>query len=157
MKTRLWLLAVAVLMLALSAHGQLLSVDKTLTANFNQPASTQAYPMRYCAASVADTCVNSYTETLVDPTGKSTTIVIPYSSTDISGTAIAHAYTPAGNLYCGTWGVSVVANWLDPSGKPVDSTALTGSVVAMASGGTSTNPCPFTGNPATSLKLTVTP
>lgn len=133
-----------------SVQAQTTCPDHSITVGFNQPVGTTTYPMQYCSPTLKAACVESYTETLSVPgTTQTVTQAIPAGSTDITGAFISHTWAPGGTLVCGTWNVSIVANWLDPKGVAIDSAALTGSV---------TEAVPFVaGPPAGVLTVTTNP
>lgn len=151
---RMFVVLLIALAAGLAAEAQTPPVGSNhgINAAWSQPVGTTQWPMVYCSSTVAASCVQGYTETLTPPAGVPGNVVIPFctgtqtpatascvGATDITGTAIAHAWKPGGALYCGPWGVSVVANWLDSNGNPIASPALTGSLV---------EPCPFVASPA---------
>lgn len=86
-----------------------------------------------CSATVTTYCVSGYTETITPPPGVTGTTVV-------NATTTSYSWAPGGPLYCGTWNISVVANWLDGSGAPAVSAPLTGTTVVS---------CPFIASPAT--------
>jgi hypothetical protein len=143
-------LIVALLLLPTAVLAQTAGTDHTIKVGFTQPGDSPGFPMQYCTPTLKTSCVAGYTEKLTDPaTANVTTQLIMAGSTDIVGTAITHSWSPGGNLYCGTWGISIVANWFDNKGVAVDSSALTGSVQ---------EPCPFVASPAKGpLSVTVLP
>lgn len=90
-----------------------------------------------CSGTVTTYCVDGYTETLTPPSGGGNSAIL-----SVPATSTTEAYAPGGALYCGTWNISVVANWLDGNGIPETSAPLTGTTVVS---------CPFIAAPATSL------
>jgi len=125
----------ALFALALSASAQTpaLSQYHTITEQWGAPLSWNGSGSSVpCSANVTSFCVHDYTETLTPPTGSVVLLTA-------SGTTYSWSPTSGGALYCGTWTVSIVANWLDGSGNPVSSAPLVGSTVV---------PCPFVASPA---------
>lgn len=116
-------------------------------SNFHNIASSWTAPISWngtgasvpCSATVTTFCVVGYTETFTPPVGVTGT-------NTLTTTGTSQTFTPGGALYCGTWGTSVVVNWLDGSGTAAVSAPLAGTVVVA---------CPFNASPATGLKNTV--
>lgn len=114
-----------------------LSQYHTITEQWGAPASWNGTGVSVpCSASVTTYCVSGYTETLTPPPGS------PIGAILLTPSGVVYSWSPSGGgaLYCGTWSVSIVANWLDGSGAPVSSAAITGTTPV---------PCPFTASPAT--------
>lgn len=109
----------------------------TITEGWGQPlnwnAAGNAVP---CSATLSTYCLSSFTETLTPPPGVSGTVILSVAA---GAGPYSNAWTPGGALYCGTWNVSVVANWMDGNGQPAASAPLTGTAVVS---------CPFTASPA---------
>lgn len=125
----------ALSLLAGAVHAQAVpaaSIYKTLTATWSAPISSVP-----CSATVTTNCVSGYTETITPPAGVTGT-------TAVTSTTTSYAWSPGGLLYCGTWGISLVANWLDGSGAAATSAPITASAVAA---------CPFIPNPATAVSI----
>lgn len=113
----------------------------TITESWTAPVSWNGTGSSVpCSATITTYCVSSYTETLTPPPG------VPGGSVILSVSGVSNAWAPGGALYCGTWGVSVVANWMDGNGSPASSLPLTGTVAVT---------CPFTASPATGLSSKV--
>lgn len=129
------------LILALSVYAQTnppLSQYHTITESWAAPVGWNgAGSSTPCSSTVTTYCVNGYTETLTPPNGGGSNAIL-----SVPATSVTEPYAPGGALYCGTWNVSVVANWLDGNGAAVASAPLTGTTVVT---------CPFTAAPATSL------
>lgn len=118
------------------------SAYRTITESWTAPISwTGAGSSVPCSVTVTTYCVSSYTETLTPPPGVTGSNVVT-----VAATATTNDWTPGGALYCGTWGISVIANWLDGSGQAISSAPLTGTTLVA---------CPFTASPATGLKGSV--
>lgn len=134
--------------------------DTKITSKWGEPIGTVQWPAQYCApGSVTTACIQGYTLTLTPPAGVGAAVVIPTCAAGTTatyppcippttGNTISYVWSPGGNLYCGTWGVSVAANWLDSSGNAISSAPLEVAVV---------EPCPFVASPATGLSATPTP
>lgn len=91
--------------------------------------------------------LNGYTATITPPTGVTGTITVGQCSSTVTTNCIAAAATtfvwkPGGVIYCGTWTISVVADYTDSSGNPQVSAPLT-TTVAEA--------CPLVVSPVTGL------
>jgi hypothetical protein len=114
-----------------------LSTYHTITEQWGAPASWNGTGTSVpCSSTITSFCVSGYTETLTPPPGS------PIGPILLTPSGVVYSWSPSagGALYCGTWNVSIVANWLDGSGQPVSSSAITGSTIV---------PCPFTPSPAT--------
>jgi hypothetical protein len=146
LKTRLWLLAVALIMTAASVFGQTKPVSNQyqhINNTWNVPNST--YPD--CTATVTLNCLSTYTYTATDPYGAASINTVP-NGLLLAGATFAYNWTPGSFLYCGTWTASVVANYIDGSGAGVSSTADTVTVAVS---------CPLVASPVTNLKVTLAP
>lgn len=146
MKTRLWILAVAVVMYAASAFAATPVASNKyqhISNTWNAPNST--YPDCTSIGSVA--CLDTYTFMAAPPagTGGATSIITVPNGGIAAGGVVSYLYGPGGYLYCGTWTVSVVANYRDDAGASVQSSADSATVVV---------PCPLTASPATNLVST---
>lgn len=138
--------------LAIAAHAQAVppfGAQHGWVLSFGEPAGTTQFPAVYCTSTVKTSCIVGYTALITPPVGAPGGVAtIPpcsgtattgcFSSADYSGTAVQYSWEPGGLLYCGTWGFSVVANWLDNSGAAVSSTSVTASGVES---------CPFVAGP----------
>jgi hypothetical protein len=112
------------------------STYHTITESWTAPVSWNGTGSSVpCSATVTTYCVASYTETITPPPGVTGTTVL-------TATTTSYAWAPGGLLYCGTWNISVVANWLDGNGNAAVSAPLTGTTIVS---------CPFTASPATGL------
>lgn len=114
-----------------------------INATWNAPNST--YPD--CSSTVTLNCLNTYTYTLTDPNGSPSIITVPNGGIAAGG-LVAYNWTPGGYLYCGTWTLSVVANFVDGSSQTVASSADTVNVAVS---------CPLVASPVTNLKGTPAP
>lgn len=116
------------------------SIYHTITETWAAPANWNGTgPSIPCSGTVTTLyCVSSYTETLTPPPGVAGSIILT-----VPGSSVSNPWAPGGALYCGTWSISVVANWIDGTGTPVASAPLTGTTNVA---------CPFTANPATAIK-----
>jgi hypothetical protein len=124
---------------AVLAQAPPVSTSHTITESWTIPISWSGSGLSVgCSVNINTYCVQSYTETITPPTGGGAATVLPVGVG--TGNTITNAWTPGGALYCGTWNVSVVANWLDGSGLPSVSAPLVGTVSVT---------CPFTPSPAT--------
>jgi hypothetical protein len=133
------LVALAAAVCAPPVHAQTTpaeSIYHTINESWTAPVSWNGTgPSVPCSATVTTYCVSGYTETLTPPVGVTGTNVLAVTTT-------SYSWSPGGALYCGTWTVSVVANWLDGNGVAAVSAPLTGITVVS---------CPFTASPATGL------
>lgn len=133
------LLFVLTLMLPMAALAQAvppLSQYHTIQENWIAPVSWDGTSSSVpCSVSVNTYCVSSYTETLVPPVG---------SAIVLTASGVSYSWSPPNGaaLYCGTYQVSIVANWHDGGGNTAVSVPLTGTTVV---------PCPFTASPVTGL------
>lgn len=124
--------------LAIAAHAQTpaASAFHTITTSWTAPVGwTGSGASAPCSSTVTNFCVSGYTETITPPAGVTGTAIVTM-------TATSYAWSPGGALYCGTYNVSIVANWLNGSGVAVASAPVTASAVVS---------CPFTASPATGL------
>lgn len=133
-----------VLAYSLHAYAQVpaAGVDHGLKATWNSPSI-------YCTTTTTSACIKDYTETITPPTGV-TSGVIPLtvtSSSDVSG-VVTSSWKPGGTLFCGTWTVSVVANYLNFGGVAATSNPVSTTVL---------EPCPFVANPVTGLGISLIP
>lgn len=101
-----------------------------------------------CSATVTSSCLSNYTLSQTPPSGvAAVTLTIANGSVAAGGT-VSYVYGPGGFLYCGTWNVSVVANYLDEAGATVPSAAFPATVAV---------PCPLAASPVTGLLGTPAP
>jgi hypothetical protein len=142
MKLRLTILAVLLCGSALfaTAATPVSNQYTKIVSAWNAPAST--YPD--CSATVTTYCLSTYTFTATSPTGSNAILTVANGGIPAGG-AVSYTYAPGGYLYCGTWGISVTANFIDGSGAGVSS-----SPVAI----TLAVPCPLTPSPVTGLSAT---
>lgn len=126
-----------------------LGTDHSIVANWTAPANQTP-----CSSSITKSCLLGYTETITPPVGVSGNNVIPNCSASVTTSCIgaaatSYTWTPVpGPLYSGTWNVSLVANYLDASGNPVASTAISTTVI---------EPVPFVAGPAIGLNVSTAP
>ena len=130
------LLAILILGLAGSIHAQTLGTDTGLQISITAPLGSQ------CTTTLLTSCLKGYTATITPPVAGSTPIVVPI------GLVSTYTWRPGGDLYCGTWSISLVANWLNASGVATPSTAVTGTAV---------EPCPFVASPVTGVSVKPVP
>lgn len=128
------LILVLVFGLALTGHAQTpaLGTHTGILASWTAPVGVA------CSSSVTTACVKGYTETVTPPAG------VPGVNIVSVGLVSSYTWKPGGNLYCGTWMVSLVANWLDGSGNAVASAPVTATAV---------EPCPFVPSPVMGLSI----
>ena len=146
------LFSFALLALAAPAHAQAPAqgTDHGIGATWIRPVNQID-----CSSTVSKSCLLGYTETITPPVGVAGSNVIANCaltgspSPCIAASATNYAWAPVpGPLYCGQWSVSLVANYLDASGNPTASSAISATV---------TEPCPFVPVPPTGLGVTLTP
>ena len=155
---KVWVGFIVALLAVAMAQGQTTGSDTKIKAVFHTPAGTAAYPYVLCSSGVTTSCLQGYTETLTPPVTGATQATVTSACT---GTATLNCFTgpdangnitgvwsPGGNLFTGTWTVSVVANWLDNTGKAVASAPLTTTVVEAV---------PFVPSPVTGLSASPQP
>lgn len=90
-----------------------------------------------CSSTVTSGCITGYTEKLTDPTGAITTVPTCSATvtTNCIGPVATYTWGPGGNLYCGTWKITLATNYLDGNGAAgISSPPAAVSVV---------EPCPF--------------
>lgn len=135
-----WAMGLFVAVLAMGAAMQVQVQAQTPPAGVNKSIITAWTPPpgTLCGTTGTKACLLGYTETLTPPAG------VPGVDTVAIGQVATFTWSPGGNLYCGTWGISLVANWLDDNGVAAVSAPLTGTVV---------EPCPFVASPATGLSI----
>lgn len=140
------ILFLAALLLAFAVAGEAqttppASTFHTITTSWNVPASWTGIGLSVPCnlPTVATFCVTGYTQTITSPPGVASTAIV-------TTTATGYTWTPGGALYCGTYGLSVVADWLNGSGVAVASAPLAGTVTVS---------CPFTAAPPTGLTTKV--
>lgn len=98
-----------------------------------------------CTGAVTLACLSSYTASFQPPvTGLGSTTVT------VANNVTAYTWRPGGKLFCGSWSVSLIANWIDNLGHTSPSTAATTTV---------DEPCTVTTkpNPPTNLKAVLAP
>ena len=112
---------------------------------WNAPNST--YPD--CSATVTTSCLSSYTYTATPPAGTGGPAITTVPNGGIaSGAQVSYLWGPGGFLFCGTWNLSVVANYVDSSGASVSSSAVTATTAVS---------CPLAPSPVTGLNSTPAP
>lgn len=112
---------------------------KHINSSWNKPNTT----LPDCG-SATQTCLRDYTLTIKDPTGKSTDVQVALAS----GTTVSNSWTPGAFLNCGTYSVSVVANYYDTPNSVVTSSPV--STTTSVS-------CPITANPPSGLTASPAP
>jgi len=135
------LLVLALLLAPTAMLSQTLSNQyKHIVSTWTPPNTT--YPN--CSVNVTNTCLLGYSELLTPPTASGgSTVTIPVcplgSNVLCIGPVATYSWTSGSYLYVGTWGVSLTAIYLDPTGNQISASAVTTTVVV---------PSPFVPSPA---------
>lgn len=136
-------LALLCLLASLGTAQTLSNQYQHINNTWNAPNST--YPD--CSTTVLKSCLNTYTYTAVPPSGSTVIATVPNGSI-LAGAQVSYQWGPGSFLVCGTWNLSVVANYIDSTGAVVSSSADTAQTVV---------PCPLAASPATGLASTPAP
>jgi hypothetical protein len=133
----------ALCLCASAAHAQTVGVNHAIQAAWIPPSGAVQ-----CSSTVTTSCLEGYTENLVPPAGQTVSVYVnlqttpecdPSASPAVTQNCMAsggtgYTWAPGGALFCGSWTVSLVANYLDAGGNAATSAAIQASV---------TEPCPF--------------
>ncbi len=136
------LTAILFVLAAAIGRAQQVGTDGGIATSFVAPTGS-------LCTSGQNTCFTGFTLTYTDPTGKASVIqtcsatVTTNCLTASTGTNY-FTFRPGGFLICGTWNFNVVTNWLDNTGKAVQSVPVAASTV---------EPCPFVPAPVTGITV----
>lgn len=135
---------VVALLLALSAHAQTpgAGTDHGISGSWSAPTGYSS-----------TLTLNGYTATITPPPGVTSSVTVGQCAAGATTNCIASGATtftwkPGGVIYCGTWTISVVANYTDSVQGPEVSVPLTTTM---------TEACPLVLSPVTGLSATAIP